>query len=55
MIANRLTTTNAPSFSRVAEYAAIGAENAMPMRKQAGSASTPSGEWIPPKAAMTAR
>ena len=55
MTANRFTTMNAASFSSVAEYAAIGAENATPIRKHAGSASTPSGEWIAPKAAITAR
>ena len=54
-IAKRLTATNAPSLSHVAAYAAIGAENASPIRKQAGSVSRPSGDRIPPKAAMTAR
>jgi hypothetical protein len=54
-IAKRKTGTNAPSCSRVAAYAAIGAAKAKPRSTHAGSASTASGECRPPNAAITAR
>ena len=54
-IAKRRIALNALSDSAVAAYAAIGAENASPVRSAARGANMAGHDWMPPNAAITAR